>query len=58
MGLFDRFKGKSTAEDDAVALGVATGTTTGVWHDDNGEGDDDGASEADAGEGAGDGLVE
>ena len=31
MGLFDQLKGKQGDEDDAIALGVATGTPAEIW---------------------------
>lgn len=60
MGLWDKLKGHKTDEDDAVALGVATGTTPSVWYDGDGgdeddAGNDEEASAGDSGAGAGDG---
>jgi hypothetical protein len=36
MGLFDKLKNMETDEDDAIALGVATGMIPEVWLDDDG----------------------
>jgi hypothetical protein len=55
MGLFDKLKNMKTDEDDAIALGVATGTTPEVWLDDGRDDVEGGASEADPGEGTGEG---
>lgn len=49
MGWFDRFKNHKTDEDDAIALGVATGTAPTVWQDDDQDGEDEhGDDEAEA----------
>ncbi len=49
MGWFDKLKNHKTDEDDAIALGVATGTAPAVWREDDGDEDGD---DADGGHGA------
>jgi len=51
MGLFDKLKGKQGDEDDAIALGVATGTPAEIWAADgdrDAEGDVEPAAASDA----------
>lgn len=55
MGLFDTKGDDGENEDDALALGIATGTTSGVFND-GPEADAEGASEEESGEGPGEML--